>query len=171
MIDLDDGRWATLTHAYGAADDIPALIRALSAQTGPAAVDSEPWNALWSSLCHQGDVFHASYAALPHIVAIGCAAPSPVDFGFFLLPAAIEIARASGNGPDVPDDLATSYGLGVAQLAECVAIHRNDEWDAATTTAATCALAVAKGHHRLAQVIMNLDDALIDELITADFAI
>ncbi|GLY15194.1 hypothetical protein Kisp01_22090 [Kineosporia sp. NBRC 101677] len=52
--------WSRLTHAYGPADDIPALLKQLGEQ--PRA---ELWNDLWSALCHQGGVYDASFAALP----------------------------------------------------------------------------------------------------------
>jgi len=170
MLELDDPRWSSLKHAYGPASDTPDLLRLLSASPQPkAGYKSEPWFTLWSSLCHQGDVYEASYAALPHVVDIACSSVGPLDFGFFQLPAAIEIARCNGKGPRLPDYLAEVYFLGVARLMESVAIHRNDPWDSDMLLSAICAQAVAKGHIRQAEAIMNLDDALIDKLINLDF--
>jgi hypothetical protein len=170
MIELDDPRWPKLSHAYGSAADIPKLLRQLVRATGPkTGHDSEPWFTLWSSLCHQGHVYDASYAALPHMVEIACNAKEPIDFSFFQLPAAIEIARSNGNGPEVPDDLADAYRCAVSQLAECVAMHRHEEWGESTLLSAVSALAVAKGHHRVAEAVMNLDDNLIRKLIELDF--
>ncbi|EIZ79716.1 hypothetical protein WSK_1693 [Novosphingobium sp. Rr 2-17] len=170
MIELGDPRWETLSHAYGSAADIPELLRQLAGETGPKInYDSEPWFTLWSRLCHQGDVYDASYAALPHIVEIACNARGPIDFSFFQLPAAIEIARHSGKGPPVPTDLANAYGAAVTRLTECVAQHRHEDWDEPTLLSAASALAVAKGHHRVSEAIMNLDDDLITRLIELDF--
>lgn len=170
MIELHDPRWAKLSHAYGSAADIPELLRQLAGATGPKiGYDSEPWFTLWSSLCHQGDVYEASYAALPHIVEIACNAKSTIDFSFFQLPAAIEIARHGGKGPPVPVDLATAYNDAVSRFTECVALHRHEDWDQPTLLSAVCALSVAKGHHRVAEAIMNLDDDLITRLIEFDF--
>ena len=170
MLALDDPRWTTLTHAYGSASDIPGLLAQLSQDTAPKANhDSEPWFTLWSSLCHQDDVFDASYAAVPHIVKIVSTAPYPFDFSFFQLPAAIEIARVNSRGPEVPSDLAGAYQLAIAGLADCVAVHRHADWDEPTTLSAISALAVAKGHHRVAEAVMNLDDHLISRLISLDF--
>ena len=102
MLALDDDRWATLTHAYGSAKDTPDLLKVLALSPGPnPSTLSEPWESLWSSLCHQGDAYTASYAALPHIVEIACLASGAVDFGFFQLPACSEIARHNGRGPPV----------------------------------------------------------------------
>jgi hypothetical protein len=170
MIDLDDPRWQKLSHAYGSAANIPELLRELARATSPTAgYNSEPWFTLWSSLCHQGDVYDASYAAVPYIVEIAVNTNEPVDFSFFQLPAAIEIARGSGKGPPVPVDLAEAYEVALSGLAECVALHRHEDWDQPTLLSAMSALAAAKGHHRVAEAIMNLDDDLISKLIDLDF--
>lgn len=170
MLPLESPRWSTLTHAYGSAENIPKLLMQLASTTEPkAGFQSEPWFSLWSSLCHQGDAYEASYAALPHIVEIACRATGSIDFSFFQLPAAIEIARNNGSGPQVPADLSVAYSDGVARLTECVAFHRTDPWDQPTLISAVCAQAVAKGHPMLAEAIMNLDDDLIRRLINLDF--
>ncbi|MFF2616567.1 hypothetical protein [Kitasatospora sp. NPDC058046] len=52
--------WSRLHHAYGSAEDVPALLDRIAAE--PSA---ELWNDLWSALCHQGSVYPASFAALP----------------------------------------------------------------------------------------------------------
>ncbi|MBN8843176.1 MAG: hypothetical protein J0H88_08000 [Sphingomonadales bacterium] len=170
MLSLDDSRWTTLTHAYGSAADIPDLIRSLA--QAPAPQDdarSEPWFSIWSSLCHQDDVFDASYAAVPHIVDIACRSDGPVDFSFFQLPASVEVARRNGRGPALPADLAEAYDHSLEKLADCIARHRHEAWDEATLLSVLAAQAVAKGHHRIAEAIMNLDDDLIERLILLDF--
>ncbi len=172
MLQLEDPRWSTLSHAYGVAGDIPKLLRDLTAATEPKdGYRDEPWFSLWSSLCHQGDVYDASYAALPHIVEIGCNTKGPIDFSFFQLPAAIEIARDNGSGPPVPDDLAAAYSEGLARLIECTMLHGNDPWDQSTLLSAMCAQAVAKGHTKVAEAIMNFDEEVITRLIEQDFDI
>jgi hypothetical protein len=94
MLPLDDPYWSELVHAYGKASDVPELLLALASSTGPkTGYEEEPWYSLWSSLCHQGDVYTASYAAVPHIVKIACEAAPPIDSSFLQLPAAIEVAR------------------------------------------------------------------------------
>ncbi|MFF9345991.1 hypothetical protein [Streptomyces sp. NPDC014734] len=52
--------WPQLSHAYGSAEDIPALLALIASEPEP-----ELWNDLWSALCHQGTVYPASFAALP----------------------------------------------------------------------------------------------------------
>jgi hypothetical protein len=171
MLGLDDPHWSRLSHAYGAATDIPALLRTLALSTGPSpGYEDEPWFTLWSSLCHQGDAYDAAYAAVPHVVAIAASAPGPIDFSFFELPAAIEIARQNGRAPAIPAELQTAYLAALASLPDCIAAHRNDHWDEAMLLSVCAAQAVSKGHFRAAEAIMNLDGDLIAKLIDLDFA-
>jgi hypothetical protein len=65
--------WSQLHHAYGPADDLPALLAALSPDP-----DAPVWDELWSRLCHQGTVYPASFAALPRL-ADHAAACAPAD--------------------------------------------------------------------------------------------
>ncbi len=56
--------WHTLRHAYGSAEDIPALLDQLL-----LGEDAEVWDELWSRVCHQDTVYSASFAALPYLLA------------------------------------------------------------------------------------------------------
>ena len=56
--------WAELQHAYGSAEDVPALLAA-AAETSDET--GKVWDDLWSRLCHQGTVYSASRAALPRV--------------------------------------------------------------------------------------------------------
>ncbi|MEU6793099.1 hypothetical protein ABZ907_15490 [Nonomuraea wenchangensis] len=53
--------WSRLEHAYGAATDLPQLFQ----EIGDPELAPNAWHELWSSLCHQGTVYPASFAALP----------------------------------------------------------------------------------------------------------
>lgn len=165
MLSLEDHRWAELQHAYGRATNVPELLRGLRSSTGPKkSYQDEPWYSLWSSLCHQGDVYTASYAAVPHIVEIAGETRTPIDFSFFQLPAAIEVARRTGRGPEVPAECADDYHRALASLAEVVSLHRNDPWDQSMLLSAMAAKAVAKGHVDIAEAILNLDSDLIAKI-------
>jgi hypothetical protein len=162
MLPLDDPRWSQLDHAYGRAGDIPALLRALAASPQPAAdANDDPWFTLWSSLCHQEDVYAASYAALPHLVEMAMQAQGPIDFSFFLLPAAIEVSRMEGRGPAMPADLDEAYRIALMRLMDCVARHRHEAWDEATLLSALAAQAAAKGNYRVAKMLLIVDAGMI----------
>ncbi|MDH2381357.1 hypothetical protein [Bradyrhizobium sp. CER78] len=170
MLPLDDPRWSELRHAYGDAADVPGLLRALASFTGPKANhQDEPWFSLWSSLCHQGDAYTASYVAVPHIVQIASEAEGPVDFSFFQLPAAIEVARQTGRGPDIPKAHADDYHRSIARLIENVSLHRNEDWDQSMLLAAAAAQAVAKGHIDVAEALLNLDANWIAKINNCEF--
>jgi hypothetical protein len=170
MISLDDPRWSELAHAYGSAADIPALLSALTSSTGRVQdYRAEPWFSLWSSLCHQGDVYTASYAAVPHIVEIAMQARGPVHSGFFSLPAAIELARDEGRGPEIPIDLEKPYREALAKLIDCVALHRHEDWDEDMLLSAITAQAVAKGHYEMGRALLNLDSDLIATINAGEF--
>ncbi|MFE6749405.1 hypothetical protein ACFVGM_26420 [Kitasatospora purpeofusca] len=66
--------WSQLSHAYGSAEDIPALLDRIEADPS-----DEHWSALWSALCHQGSVYSASFAALPRLTAIATTAADPKE--------------------------------------------------------------------------------------------
>lgn len=171
MLPLDDPLWSELQHAYGRATDIPELLRALAASPGPcSSYRDEPWFSLWSSLCHQGDVYTASYAAVPHIVKIACEEKGPIAFSFFQLPAAIEIARKQGRGQALPDTCANGYCRAISRLVEGVNLHRDEPWDRSTLLSAAAAQAVAKGHVEVAEALLSLDDDWIAKINNGEFA-
>jgi hypothetical protein len=165
MLPLDDPRWRDLQHAYGPASDIPALLRALVVSPGPkSSYRDEPWFGLWSSLCHQGDVYTASYAAVPDLVQIACETNEPIDFSFFQLPTAIEVARLRGRGPKIPPAYADNYHRAIARLVDAVNLHRNEPWSQPMMLSASAALAIAKGHVDIAEALLNLDDDWIGKI-------
>jgi len=169
MLSLDDPRWSELGHAYGSAGDVPELLRTLASATDPIAdYKDEPWYSLWSSLCHQGDVYTASYAAVPHIVQIAAQTTKPLDFSFFQLPTAIEIARLKGRGPDLPAALSDDYHQAIQKLVECVTIHQNEPWDQPMLISALAAQSVAKGHVDVAEALLNLDARWIEKIKNGD---
>ena len=164
MLELDDSRWSELTHAYGVASDIPALLLALAKRPEQQSANGEPWFTLWSSLYHQGDVYTASYAAIPHVVEIALSHADPIDFGFLLLPASVDVALTNGRGPEVPDFLLPAYDLAISRLPACVIAHRGESWSQDMTIAAMAAMAVSKRHHALAEAVMNLDEDWISKI-------
>ena len=166
MLPLESLEWPLLRHAYGPASDVPGLVRRLVAGPGPRKdIGAEPWESLWSRLCHQDDVYTASYAAVPHIVEIARTTRGPIDFSFLLLPTCIEISRRKGLGPAVPDSLAEAYHRAISTLSDCVSCHAADEWDEYMARVAAAALVVAKGHTSLGDALVNLDADTIAKIV------
>ncbi|MER6027849.1 hypothetical protein [Streptomyces sp. NPDC001851] len=65
--------WGQLSHAYGPADDIPGLLREMESED--ADVRAEAAHELFSALCHQGDIYDASAAAVPHLARLALHGP------------------------------------------------------------------------------------------------
>ncbi|MFF4330699.1 HEAT repeat domain-containing protein [Streptomyces sp. NPDC048387] len=74
---LDVRPWPALSHAYGSAEDIPALLRALTGADEDAA--AEALYELYGSILHQGTVYAASAEAAPFLAAIAAAGHRTAD--------------------------------------------------------------------------------------------
>lgn len=155
MLRLDSPRWAELQHAYGNASDIPELLRQLQYLPRSEAY-GEIWFALWSALAHQGDVYPASFAAVPHIIALLAASPNEAGSAFFHFPAWVEICRQT-NGVEVPDDLRAAYFDALECLPKLVALAATSHGDEEMCRGALAAIAASKGHTSLAQAIIELN--------------
>ena len=163
MLSLDSNRWAELKHAYGAAADIPALLRQLG-ELPSSEDDAEPWFTLWSALAHQGDVYSASFAAVPHVVHALASAPSRADHSYFQFPAWVEICRAK-NEVEIPQDLRAAYLESPAQLPALVAAASNRTWEPGFLACALAAIAAAKGQHAVAEAVLELTPEVAQEFM------
>lgn len=160
MLALDDPRWSELTHAYGSAADVPALLQQLETTPTAAGDDwrSEPWFSLWSRLCHQDTVYTASYAAIPHLIGIAARKTAPpFDWQYVGLTAAVEVARRAGAGPPIPDNLLPAYQAALQRLHELAFLVADQPWDGVLSRAIAAALVVAKGHAELAEAILEFE--------------
>ena len=163
MLSLENPKWNELSHAYGNASDIPALLRQLADFPAGTSHD-EPWFTLWSSLCHQGDVYSASFAAIPHVIAALAANPQAASFNYFLLPASIEVARVKTNFA-VPLELELAYFESLKQLPALVAAIARLGWEEPLSTSALAAIAAATGKHDIAELLLFLEPDAIPETI------
>lgn len=151
MLDLDSPKWSELRHAYGAASDIPSLLRQLESLPKSEG-EKEPWFSIWSSLAHQGDVYSASFAAVPHVVRVLSGAPAEADSSFFHFPAWVEICRQKKTVP-IPKELEEDYFSALAQLPSLVAAAAVREWDSNFLSCALSAIAAAKGFPSVAEAV------------------
>ena len=164
MIPLDSPGWDQLRHCYGSASNIPDLLRQLAANPQPTKGDDGPWESLWSALCHQGDIYTASYAAVPHIVQIALNAKGPVHFSFFLLPACVEIARKRKRGPELPQELEWDFFAALRNLIDCAARQATSNWDISMLLSVLAAIAAAKGQPDLADFLTEFPSSVIERL-------
>ena len=154
MLSLDSPLWRELRHAYGVASDTPALLRQLQSLPDSSG-ESEPWFSLWSSLAHQGDVYSASFAAVPHVVRALATAPTSASFAYFQFPAWVEICRQN-HGTPIPPELEAAYFSALAELPGLVAAASARPWDADFMACALAAIAAAKGSTKVAEAAMEL---------------
>jgi hypothetical protein len=169
MIPLDSTEWSQLSHAYGNAIDIPGLLVELESMPPDEGSETEPYYSLCSALCHQGDVYTASYAALPHLVRLMKSAPEQVPVILMLLVTRIEIARLQGRGPDLPSNLEPGYRLSLEQLPGIVSKLSQYSWDNLYCCAAIAAVAASKGFHQLAETVLELDPETIEKVLHNKF--
>jgi hypothetical protein len=163
MISLDSPEWANLRHAYGSASDIPALLREL--ETLPRSEgNAEPWFSIWSALAHQGDVYSASFAAVPHVVRVLATAPAAASSAYFQFPTRIEICRQR-HKLAVPDDLSHDYFEALEMLAGLVCAATVRDWDSDFLRCALSAMALSKGFALMAEAVQELDDDTAEQLL------
>jgi hypothetical protein len=65
---MDEIAWGELHHGYGAATDVPDLLRALASPDKP--VRAEAWRELYGSLWHQGTIYEATACAVPFLIEL-----------------------------------------------------------------------------------------------------
>lgn len=154
MLELTSPRWGELHDAYGPATKIPELLGRLKSLPSDGG-DSEPWFSLWSALAHQGDVYTASFAAVPHVIAALASSPETASEAYFHFPAWIEICRHK-NAVEIPDDLKRAYFDQLQRIPALVARTANRQWSSAFTACALSAIAAVKGQHDLAEALLEM---------------
>ena len=164
LLDLDSSYWSELETAYGSGAGIPALLVQLKEFPLMQSYRDEPWFSLWSALCHQGDVYSASFAAVPHIVAALHVDPVSADFNYFQFPACIELARL-GKGLQVPTKLHFAYRKAIADLPELAAKAAVDNWPDEKCAVALAATAVATKKYDLARLLIEIEPASYREIV------
>jgi hypothetical protein len=157
VLPLDSARWNELQHAYGSASDVPLLLRSIASDPASSSSTEGPWFDLWSALCHQGDVYSASFAAVPHIVNTLANATDRACADFFSLPASIEVARIRRNVP-VPADLRLAYESALGRLPSCVAAVAARPWDDTICQSVLAAIAASKSRHSIAELLLVVDE-------------
>lgn len=105
--------WHELTHAYGSAEDIPGLFQRLG-----GAEDDEVWQELWSSLCHQGSVYDASWAAVPRLTDIARGTAPGDRHQAVVLAGSIVVDTDDPRREEYASEIAELLGVARASVAE-----------------------------------------------------
>jgi hypothetical protein len=164
MLGLDSARWAELRTAYGAAEGVPGMLRDLDSVTNPGDWREEPWFSIWSGLAHQGDVYSASFAAVPHVVRVLESAPDRAGPNYFHFPAWVEICRQRSEEP-IPEDLRDAYAKALAKLPTLAAAAAGRPWDEQMLRSVLAAVAVTKGAVDFAEAVLELTPEVAREFL------
>jgi hypothetical protein len=157
MIALSSKRWHELAHAYGAAGDVPELLRRARLDLRSGADSQSAWFELWSALCHQGDVYTASYAAAPELVAIAKTRTNERQYDPLTLVGSIELARLEGRGPSIPDDVGQDYKRAVAEAGAMIERLLPSVTDADWSVGLSASLAALRGDAIRARALFDAE--------------
>ena len=165
MLPLDDARWKQLKHAYGTASDIPKFLRQLATVPPDEGYQTEPYQPLWSALCHQGDVYSASYAAVPYLLGMIERSPTTAPWSLLGLVTSIEVGRDRENAPAIPDYLQKWYLDSLARIPAIISRIAVRPLDEPYTRVCSAALAACQGFRPLAAAILELDPEIVHRVI------
>lgn len=155
MLPIESPRWGDLAQAFGSAEDVPRLLSALGEMDEPAR--RELWLGLWATLWRDGQVFSASFAALPHLVTFAGRVSAAERARALHLVGAIAVGRERPDAPPMPPDLAAAYDEGIARIPALIAAAMGEPWDADTTQVLAGVLAIAKGHRGFGNAVLALE--------------
>ena len=116
---------------------------------------TEPWFSLWSALCHQSDVYTASYAATPYILHEAAQRPPSERLEHLHLSGYIEICRHRPHSPPLPEQLAADYESGLSLGARLAIESLGHDWDEISLRALLAVLAAFRGMPRLGAGIIE----------------
>lgn len=149
VLELTSPRWRELSHAHGSAEDIPRLLDALATHDGE--LDREAlWFGAWATLCPEGRVQSAAYAAVPHVLAIPRDRIIALHFATM-----VELSRHVAGAPPIPHDLVPAYAMAVESMPALVMEMTSALWDEPTARIMAAALLAGKRQADLARVLLD----------------
>jgi hypothetical protein len=163
MLDLDSPRWSELEHAYGKAKNIPSFLAKLSDAT-ETKIKKDAWFYLWSALAHQGEVYSASFASVPHIIQALKKNINNLDISYLSFPVWVEICR-NNKSINIPEDIAKDYFLSISELPKIIISAESRDWDEEFTVLAISSIALAKGFHAIAEAVQEMNSATAKEFL------
>ncbi|MEU0408245.1 HEAT repeat domain-containing protein [Streptomyces griseorubiginosus] len=127
---IDEVDWASLRHAYGSAEDVPALLRGLASTD---RVERETaLDGIYGAVHHQGDVYDSTLACVPFLLALVASGEVADRAGI------VELLVSIGTA-DVEAGLSARAGVGVRAGAE-VFVRLAGDADPSVRRAAAAAL-------------------------------
>ena len=156
-LDPASPRWRELTQAYGAADDIPRLLQALAAVQDDVE-RTALWLGVWATLCPNGRVYTAAYAAVPHLLVITREQGTGERSAAIHVAAEVETSRHTPGAPPIPDDLVLGYATAIESLPAVVAELAAVPWSASMAQVMAAALLAGKRQPALARAILAIGD-------------
>ena len=161
MLDFGDERWNGLVGGYRVRFDPRPWLNRLESGRG---VD-QAWSELWEGLHHQNDVDTASYAAVPHLVAIHRKRDTP-DWNTFALVGTIEIQRQHDDNPPIPEFLLAGYEQAWRDVVP-LALHDLSRTDGRwVVQSALGIVALARGLRRTGEALLDFDEDEFAEMVS-----
>ena len=157
-LDLESPRWRELAQAFGSAEDVPRLLGALVTESGARERD-ELWFGVWATLCTDGTVFTAAYAAAPHLLLITEEQGVAERAMAVHVVTEVEIARHRLGAPAIPDDLVAAYAHAVESLPAVVASLATVPWNRPTALVLAAALLAGKRQPTMARAVLAMGEA------------
>jgi len=154
MLSFDDVRWSGLRGGYRTPFDPRPLLSRLEAKKNL----DETWHDLWDELHHQGDVGEASYAAVPQLVRI-YRQQGVLDWNTYAIVATIELARGTGENPEVPGWLKQSYLDAIRELASLGSEQVSSATRAEDIRVILSIIALARGARTSARFLLEYSEA------------
>ena len=152
MLPLDDARWQSYLGGYRVPFDASPALRRLLADDP----DEPLWDELSTELHHQGDVYQASYAAVPWLVEFVRRSPR-IDSNALVLIATIELERGQHGNPKVAKELAGDYFAAIKSLPGVLGSHPDEQWSELVVQPAVACIALARGQRWFARAYLELD--------------
>ncbi len=160
MLDLEDGRWSTLSGGYRLPFDARPPLRQLAQES-----DSESaWSALSEELYHQGDVGEASYAAVPFLVD-NCIDSSQPSWRLLALVSFVEVARTAPGNPPLPAWLEHDYHAAIESLALLSLTRLRHQNGTEELRGMLCVIALWKGLRTYADALLSYDEDELRDLL------
>jgi hypothetical protein len=159
MLDLKDPRWAQLTGGYRRPYDARPLLAAIA----KAPLSKESWAGVWDELHHQGDLGTASYAVVPHLVALFAQSPRCWEFYAYLALVALECR--SHKNPPIPAWMEQDYSEAQRQAGQLALADLAQSSDPLLLRTALSVVAFSVGAVKLGALLSYLDESEVDELV------